>query len=296
MTEVHQGSNLGRKVDGMFTHMKTQIENPTLVNSRFRFDEVLFLDVNFHQLNLTRGSSYIPLPDWVVKKKAIINPHNDDEECFKWAVTAASEIGKDLQRVSNLKEFADNYNWSGLEFPVAINKIGIFKKKNDVSVMVLALKGPEVYIARKSEHKSSKDVKLLLITNGKCRHYTAIKSLGRLLRSRNSKHVHKQYFCLNCLQGFHSELSRDKHYEYCKDSEALKIEMPKPGSLVEFHDGQNQFKVPFMMYADFEAILRPVHGPSPSSNKPCTKEVNQHIPSGFCIYSKFTYGEVKNPL
>ena len=72
--------------------------------------------------------------------------------------------------------------------------------------------------------------------------------------------------------------------------------MPKKGSTVEFYDGQNQFKVPFMMYADFEAILNPIHGPSPDPSKPYTKEVNQHIPSGFCIYSKFAYGEVENPL
>ena len=64
--------------------MKTQIENPALTNSSFGFDEVLFLDVNFHQLNLTRGSSYIPLPNWIANKKAVINPKNEnDEECFK---------------------------------------------------------------------------------------------------------------------------------------------------------------------------------------------------------------------
>ena len=27
---------------------------------------------------------------------------------------------------------------------------------------------------------------------------------------------------------------------------------------LEFHDGQDQFKVPFMLYADFESILKPV--------------------------------------
>ena len=70
---MHLGSDLDQIVDGMITHMKTQIENPALLNSRFRFDEVLFLDVNFHRLNLTRGSSYLPLPDWIEKKKAIIN-------------------------------------------------------------------------------------------------------------------------------------------------------------------------------------------------------------------------------
>ena len=89
MTDVHQGSDLDAIVDGMITHMKTQIENPALLNSRFRFDEVLSPDANFHHLILTRGSSYLPLPDWIARKNTIINPQNDDEECFKWAVITA---------------------------------------------------------------------------------------------------------------------------------------------------------------------------------------------------------------
>ena len=65
MMSVHRGSNLDQIVDGIITHMKTQIKNPALLNSRFKFDEVLFLNINFHWLNLTRGSSYLPLPDWL---------------------------------------------------------------------------------------------------------------------------------------------------------------------------------------------------------------------------------------
>ena len=80
MTDVYRGSDLGVIVDAMFAHTKLQIENPALLNSRFRFDEILHLDINFHQLNLTRGSSYIQPQEWLAKKKAIINPQNDDEE------------------------------------------------------------------------------------------------------------------------------------------------------------------------------------------------------------------------
>ena len=120
MTSVYRGSEMDQIVDGMTANMKFQIENPALLNSRFVFDEFLYLDVNFHQLNLMRGSSYLPLPDWLVSKKAIVNPHNDDEECFKWSVIAAENVGmKDPQRVSNLRKFKDNYDWSGLEFPVS---------------------------------------------------------------------------------------------------------------------------------------------------------------------------------
>ena len=112
--------------------MKTQIENPALANSRFRFDEVLFLDVNFYQLNLTRDSSNLPLSDWIVKKEAVINPKNEiDKECFKWAVTTAlhyADIKSHCERISNLRKYVDNYDWSGLEFPVFIKEISKFKK------------------------------------------------------------------------------------------------------------------------------------------------------------------------
>ena len=94
MINVHRGSDLDQIVDGMIAHMKTQIENPALLSSRFRFDEVLFLDISFHWLNLMRGNSYLLLPDWLALKKAIINPQNEDQECFKWAVIAGRPLMK----------------------------------------------------------------------------------------------------------------------------------------------------------------------------------------------------------
>ena len=83
MAETRQGSDLDLIVDEMISQMLTQIENPALLNSRFRFDEVLFVDANFHRLNLMRRSSYLPLPDWLLRKKVLINPNNDDNERFK---------------------------------------------------------------------------------------------------------------------------------------------------------------------------------------------------------------------
>ena len=89
--------------------------------SSFTLDHITHLDIDFHQLELTRGGSYIELPDWIALKKAVINPKNKDEECFRWAAIALlhhEEIGKDPQRITKLKPFADQYNWEGLEFPM----------------------------------------------------------------------------------------------------------------------------------------------------------------------------------
>ena len=109
---------------------------------------------------------------------------------------------------------------------------------------------------------------------------------------------------MNCLQGFTLESSRDQHYSYCISDKTVRVEMPKPGSVIEFYDGQNQFKDPFIMYVDFEVILELIQGSrleeprkwSPNPSESYTKKVNRHIPSGWCVYSKFTYGEVKDPL
>ena len=302
MMEIFQGSDLNEIVDEMLAHMTTQIENPALANSRFRFDEVLFPDINFHQLELTRGSSYIPLPSWVSKKKVVINPKNEnDEECLKWAITAGlhhKEIKSHPERISNLVGYANNYNWSGLKFPLTINEIDKFEKNNNISIYVLGVEGQKPYICRKLKYNDQKNVVvLLLIDDWEKKHYTGIKSLSRLLGSSNRKHKRKQHFCLNCLQGFHSEESRDKHFEYCKDNEAVRIEMPKEGSFVKFHDGQNLFKVSFIMYADFEAILKPTkEATNFNPEELYTKGINQHGSSGFCVNSKFAYGKVENPL
>ena len=198
--------------------------------------------------------------------------------------------------VSNLRKFTDNYDWSGLEFPVSIKDIREFEMNNNISVNVLATEGRDIYIHRKTNYKSDQEINLMLISKGGVWHYTTIKSLSRLLVSKNSKHAHKQYFCTNCLQGFMQELRRDQHQVYCEDNETVRAEMPCNGSTVEFFDGQSQFRVPFMMHADFEVILQPIQGPNTNPEESYMSEVNRYVPSGYCIYSKFAYGEVKDPL
>ena len=85
---------------------------------------------------------------------------------------------------------------------------------------------------------------------------------------------------MNCLHGFHQEISRDEHRNYCLDNEAVKVEMPHKQPRVEFCDGQYQFKVPFIIYADFESILEPIQGPGLNPTGPWTTGTSNHIPSG----------------
>ena len=240
MMSVYNLNDIGEIVTSMITNMSQQIENPTLRNSKFVFDSVMHMDISFHRLNLTRGSSYIPSPDWLSKKKAIINPKNLDMKCFKWAAIAVmkwEEIENNNQRVNKLRRY-DDFDWDGISFPVSISDIKRFESRNEISINVLALEGKKIYICRKGR-EYNRVANLMLITDGEKKHYVAIKSLGRLLSMQNSKHKESQHFCTNCLQGFADQHSRDEHYVYCRSNESVRIEMPVKRLIVEYSDGQH---------------------------------------------------------
>ena len=125
MLAVCNLSDMGEIATAMIEHMEQQIENPALRDSKFVFDGVIHMNIDFHRLNLTRGSSYIPLPEWLAKRKAIINPKNSDMECFKWAVIATmrwEEIDRDHQRISKLRRYEDDFDWDGMKFPASFRE------------------------------------------------------------------------------------------------------------------------------------------------------------------------------
>ena len=270
MLNVYNLSNMNEIVSQMISHMAQQIENPALSDSKFVFDEVLHMDVNFHRLNLTRGSSYLPLPDRLARKGTIINPKNSNLECFKWAIIAAmrwEEIGRDPQRISKLKKFESNFDWTGIGCPAGFRDIKKFESRNQISVNILVEENKQIYICRKGGNYERIE-NLILITEGNRKHYVAIKSLSRLLSSKNNKHNGTQYFCMNCLQRYSNKSSRDEHFRYCANNEAVHIEMPHRKPIVEYSDGQYQYKVPFIMYVDFESILEPISGQHPTQKYP----------------------------
>ena len=57
--------------------------------SNWRFKLVQKLEINTVVYKPLRGKSYIPLPDELAKKNAVINVKNKDDQCFKWCITRA---------------------------------------------------------------------------------------------------------------------------------------------------------------------------------------------------------------
>ena len=198
-----------------------------------------------------------------------------------------------------MKRYENEFVWDGIEYPVSFKDINKFEKNNEISVNILAIENRKIYICRKGRDYD-RNVNLMLIAdveNPNKKRYVAVKSLSRLLSYQNSKHNGLQYFCVNCLNGFESEIIRNDHYEYCRNKDSVRVEMPtKSKSIVKYTDGQYQFKVPFVIFADFESILVPVSSAAGDPGKPSTRSINVHEPSGWCINSTFAYEKRFNKI
>ena len=77
-----------------------------------------------------------------------------------------------------------------------------------------------------------------------------------------SKHKERKHFCMYCLQCFSSERVLANHVNNCLTiNGAQAINMPKQGeNILKFNNFHKQFPVPFVIYADFEAIRKKVQG------------------------------------
>ena len=91
MLAVYNLSDMDEIVSAMIEHMKQQIENPALRDSKFVFDRIIHMDIDFHRLNLTRGSSYIPLPDWLEGNN---KPKEFGARMFQMGSNCSYEMGR----------------------------------------------------------------------------------------------------------------------------------------------------------------------------------------------------------
>ena len=55
--------------------------------SEYIFDSADALYYNLNKISLNRGVSYIDSPEWLKNKKLTVNPKNNDDKCFQYAVT-----------------------------------------------------------------------------------------------------------------------------------------------------------------------------------------------------------------
>ena len=119
-TEIMIGSDTNEVIKELFKSFLQRYQEglqEKIRGSEFEFGGIHLLYYDFNKISLNRGGSYIEPAKWINNKKSTINPKNNNYKCFQYAVTVACKINKHLQRVSKIKPFINQYNWSDIDFP-----------------------------------------------------------------------------------------------------------------------------------------------------------------------------------
>ena len=92
-------------------------------------------------------------------------------------------------------------------------------------------------------------------------HYVYIKSLSRLVGSQVSKDKIKRHFCDVCFHFFGSIEKLEEHEKKCRNVNECQVVLPNPMDeeecCLQFKNFRNKLNVPFVIYSDFESVLKP---------------------------------------
>ena len=259
--------------------------------------------VDSHYLNIVKyepmkGSSYIQLPyELRNSAKGLINMKNEDNECFRWChIRHINPQEKYPQRIKKVdKQYIEKLDYSGVEFLVSVKHYNKIEKQNSINISVFGYEDKQPYPIYVSKEKYEDHMELLLITENENKHYVLIKDFNKFMYNQ-TKHKERKHFCMYCLQCFSSERVLNNHKENCIQVNGQQaIKMPdKDNNILKFNNFHKQQPVPFVIYADFEAVTEKIQGCQPDSNKSYTEAYQRHTDCGYgykvvcCYDDKYT--------
>jgi len=287
-------TNVSELYDAMIKRIKENLASFNSKGSNWIFSGIIKMEIKINKYQPFNGSSWIDLPKEIKLKKAVINPKNENNKCFMWAVLMNFHTPKNHpERISNYKEHVNKFSWEGVEFPATKRSINAFEEANpDVGINVFTWDGETINLWKKTKNQG-KIINLLHITNDEKSHYTYIKNLNRLLGSQINKRVSAKHICINCMSSFRSNESLKKHQDWCLSNNSVTMVFPKLENKIKFQSSHHcrSMRVPFTVYADFECFTKPIQGCQPNSKESYTNQYQQHEPSGFGYYIVSVIGE-----
>ena len=73
--------------------------------------------------------------------------------------------------------------------------------------------------------------------------------------------------------------------------------MPSPNNdIIKYNQGEKSLELPFIIYADLECLLKKIDTCYNNPNLSSTTKINQHIPSGYSIYTNCSFDKSNNKL
>ncbi|GBC44997.2 uncharacterized protein LOC114537920 [Rhizophagus irregularis DAOM 181602=DAOM 197198] len=174
-----------------------KVEDYVNYGSGWEFYRVEKIFIEISQFQPPTGAGHIPLPKDLATKKGVVNPANDDDKCFQWAILAALHpVEKNAERISKYKEYNPTIALCICEW-------------RDHRLC-------PIYVTDRDDAEGRKIIDLVLISNGEKQHYCWIKNMSRLVNKR-TKDGHATFVCRWCISHFtHQQEIHDKHVAICR--------------------------------------------------------------------------------
>ncbi|KAB0790253.1 hypothetical protein PPYR_15409, partial [Photinus pyralis] len=179
-------------------------------------------------------------------------------------------------------DYLEKFNFEGITFSVKLDAISKFEEMNPLSINVYGLEED----TQKQDGNS---------------HYCYISNMSRLISMQVSKHKEAIYLCDGCLQYFTSQENLWRHSRFdcnyvctflpTKEPILTKWGQPSFDNRLKFNNYQNKIKHPFVVYADFESLLKPIEGPQPNPLLQFTTKTFEHEPYSFAYYIKCSFDD-----
>ena len=123
---------------------------------------------DFTKTSMNRGGSYIDSPKWLKDKKSTIDPKNNDDKCFQYAVTLAlnlNSIDNHPERISKIKPFINKYNWKDIDFPAMSKDWKKFELNNEIALNNLYVphNTEKIQVAYKSKQNLTRENQIILL-------------------------------------------------------------------------------------------------------------------------------------
>ena len=264
-----------------------------------------------------RAGTYVPTPKQIRVRGGVVNVQSNDSMCFAWALTSAlvpprGPVSRPTSYAAGSVLDLNIFDFTGMVFPVKLKDIAKFEALNPVSVNVYGLDtvyennlpkmqvvGPLYY----TKEKKNVHVNLLLISDfdDMNHHYCWIKNFSRLISSQISRHFGAKHFCDGCLIYFdnaqklliHRRYDCNKKFTQLPQATLIADKSGKlvPANVLKFQNFQKQLQVPFVIYADFETLLKPIQTSEPDPDKKFTIKTCEHEPHSFAYYIKCSFDE-----
>lgn len=162
-----------------------------------------------------------------------------------------------------IKEFENGHNKIVLAQPSSIGK-----QERHINLLLLENRSQTEKSRSENSFNDLENVnitkkrKITVLQSHYTFHYVYIKSLSRLVGSQLSKNKLKKFFCDICFHYVATEEKLKEHEKKCSASNDCQIILPDPTDdeecCVEFKNFSHKLQVPFVIYSDFESVLKPV--------------------------------------